>query len=359
MAERLLTPSVKIAVGILAVFVLPYVVKIGVLVPIVENFFPADPSAVTVRRVIHVALTVLAAAFAIPWMRLHRKEGLTAPITRVFVGTLVILVLPIGIFRGLVEPLFDSIFPDSRLTSALPETIMIGVIVGLYCLLFRAYENRPIHELARSQGARETATGFAVGALVPSLAFGVLMALGVYSVSSANHPSILIPAFISMTWVAVSEELFFRGVVYRITEESWGTHLAIALSALIFAAAHLGNAHASLLSTFSAALGGVVLGLAYSFSGRLWLPIGGHLGWNFAQIFFGIPVSGETEYGSFLEGTLSGPDLLTGGGFGIETSLPLLVILSVTVLLLYMAIVRRGRVIRPYWKSDEAESGAL
>lgn len=351
MLAKFLTPSVRISLGILAVFLLPFLVKIWVLVPVVETFFPDSVTAKTVRRVIHVSLTILTAVVAIPWMRLHRKEGLTAPITRVFIGALVILILPVVILNGFLTPLFGSLLPAGPLTNVFPHAIAAVVVLAGYALLFRYYEGRPVKELAPAHSARETGIGFGFGILIPSLVFGILAVGGVYSVTSVNHPSVLVPAFISMTWVAFWEELFFRGVLYRITEESWGTHLAIALSALIFGLAHFGNAEATILSTFSAALGGVLLGLAYSFSGRLWLPIGVHLGWNFIQIFFGSPVSGVTEYGGFLEGNLEGPDLLTGGAWGVETSLPLLVLLTAAVALVYWATVRRGKVSRPYWRT--------
>jgi hypothetical protein len=55
---------------------------------------------------------------------------------------------------------------------------------------------------------------------------------------------------------------------------------AIALSALVFGLMHLGNQHATALSVAGNAMGGVMYGLAFVWSGRLCLPIGLHFAWN-------------------------------------------------------------------------------
>ena len=62
---------------------------------------------------------------------------------------------------------------------------------------------------------------------------------------------------------------------------------------------------------------GVLLGAAYAVTGRLWLPIGLHIGWNFTEgSLFGMSVSGNAIDTGLLHGTLTGPPLLTGGAFG-------------------------------------------
>jgi hypothetical protein len=68
----------------------------------------------------------------------------------------------------------------------------------------------------------------------------------------------------------------------------------------------------------------IALAFAYSFrlTGTLWLSIGGHFGWNFAQSFiFGLPNSALNFSGSLLRISLHGTDLLTGGTVGPEGSI--------------------------------------
>jgi hypothetical protein len=67
---------------------------------------------------------------------------------------------------------------------------------------------------------------------------------------------------------------------------------------------------------------GVLLGAAYVVTGRLWLPIGLHIGWNFTKgSVYGMQISGNTADTGLLHGSLTGPRLLTGGAFGPEASI--------------------------------------
>jgi uncharacterized protein len=89
---------------------------------------------------------------------------------------------------------------------------------------------------------------------------------------------------------------------------------------------------------------GIFLGAAYMLTRRLWFVIGAHFGWNFAEgAIFGLSVSGNQAKGGVIQGTLAGPPLLSGGSFGVEASLPaVLVCLAAAAALLVLAH-RRGR----------------
>jgi len=95
---------------------------------------------------------------------------------------------------------------------------------------------------------------------------------------------------------------------------------------------------------------GVMLAAAYLLTRRLWLPIGIHAGWNFTQGgIFGVSVSGHPS-GGLLDGTLSGPEWLSGGVFGVEASIVAVILgIALGTTLLLMAW-RRGRFIAPYWR---------
>jgi len=81
----------------------------------------------------------------------------------------------------------------------------------------------------------------------------------------------------------IFEELIYRGAIFRSTEESLGTSVALELSAVVFGLSHLADNAATLSSALSIAVtGGTALGLAYTLTRILWLPISLHFGWNFS-----------------------------------------------------------------------------
>ncbi len=152
--------------------------------------------------------------------------------------------------------------------------------------------------------------------------------------------------------VGIYEELFARGYQLRNLAEGLnlrriGPRPALILgwvfSSAVFGLLHVGNPHASILSTFNIFIAGLFFGLAYLLTGELAIPIGLHIAWNFFQgNVFGFPVSGTSPIVSFIAIQQGGAELITGGAFGPEAGL--LGLLAMTVgSLLTVWWVRRQR----------------
>jgi hypothetical protein len=126
---------------------------------------------------------------------------------------------------------------------------------------------------------------------------------------------------------AVVEELLLRGILFRIVEETLGTWLALAVSALVFSGLHAGSADAPIAMIVMVGLaGGLLPAAAYVLTRRLWLPIGIHIGWDLVQnSIFGVAIAGHQVPG-VLHAPLPGPLLLTGGSLGLEGSIGALVL---------------------------------
>jgi len=230
------------------------------------------------------------------------------------------------------------------------------VIAAAYVLYVRVIERRPIRELAWRGAPAEFGAGFLLGAALFTVTIGIIWALGDYAIVGVNPwTAMLVPLGFAIS-AGVLEEILFRGVIFRITEEWLGSWGALAVSSLLFGAAHMANPHATLTSALAIALeAGVLLGAAYMITRRLWLPIGLHAAWNFTQSgVFVAPVSGMTTHGLFVA-KLSGPAWATGGAFGPEASLPaLLVAMSGVGLVIYVA--RTGRLVQPIWRRGAQDS---
>ncbi len=150
-----------------------------------------------------------------------------------------------------------------------------------------------------------------------------------------------------MTGSAVAEELVNRGLLLSGLAVALGgrAKTAAVLAALLFGLFHLGNPGASALSVCGNALGGLVYGMAFVLSGRLWLPLGLHFAWNYMQgPLLGFPVSG-LDAGGLQQIHDLGPAWLTGGSYGPEAGLVgiLFRFLALALLLAWMRVASRVR----------------
>ena len=144
---------------------------------------------------------------------------------------------------------------------------------------------------------------------------------GLISVTGVNAPTALIDDLFSFVMVAIIEELIFRcGILGGLMPLLRSPAIAIIVSAVIFGVVHAGNANATVLSVISTTVGGLMYGIAYAGTERIWLPFGMHFGWNYAQgRLFGFSLSGgPVAHPPFIQQRVNGPALLTGGAYGPE-----------------------------------------
>lgn len=237
-------------------------------------------------------------------------------------------------------------------------TAVLGVVV--YRWVVRRTERREPTELGlNGRGGklgRGTLIGFAMfAAVIATIAF-----LDGYRVEGWGSPTGALGLLGFMAAAAVTEELLFRGVLFRIVEERTGTWIALALTGVVFGAIHLANPDATLWGATAIAIeAGFMLAACYAATRNLWVPIGLHFGWNFAAGgIFSVVVSGNGESKGLLEASTSGPVALSGGDFGPEGSLyAVLAGVVLTVVFLWLAK-RRGHIIARRHRSAQAPATA-
>jgi membrane protease YdiL (CAAX protease family) len=236
-----------------------------------------------------------------------------------------------------------------------------AVALFVLWLSVRVLEGRRLRDVGLGlRGApRNILGGFLVGAAAVTIIVGVLAALGAYRIEGLLTPSgttraaLFARAFIALAFVALSEEIKTRGILFRLLEQSLGTWIAIALSALGFGFVHWANPGATLWGSLAIALeGGVLLAALYAATRSLWLPIGVHWGWNlFEGPVWGALVSGNSV-AVFTRAHLAGPAVLTGGQFGPEAGLPALCVGGALGLGAVLWMIRRGATIAPPWMAQ-------
>ena len=246
-------------------------------------------------------------------------------------------------------------FPKMETPPATRQMLLGLAVVGLVILVYKYAISKlgetPRDDLRREHALRNLGLGLAGGALLFSLVTAVAALVGVYDIVGwGSTRSILYVLVMFGIIPGVMEELLFRGILFRHLEDFGGSWFALALTSALFGVAHIFNPNATAFSSFAIAVeAGVLLGGAYMLTRSLWAPIGLHAAWNFTQgEIYDVPVSGIDGTG-LVEAKLSGPELLSGGAFGLEASVIALVIATGAGVWLVIRAVRAGHVVRPWW----------
>jgi uncharacterized protein len=213
-------------------------------------------------------------------------------------------------------------------------------------------ERRAVSELSLPGMGKQFGVGLLIGAGLYTACELILMGLGIYRIDGLNPWGYMVPAIAMALSSSVFEELLFRGVLFLSVEKWFGSWVALVVSSLVFGLTHLINPQATIEGAlFIAVEAGILLAAALILTRRLWLSIGFHMAWNYTQsaIFSGIVSGNEAEQG-LIRSTMQGPDWLTGGNFGVESSVLSLVLCTTTGIVMLVMAVRRGKIVPPIWK---------
>lgn len=274
---------------------------------------------------------------AIPsWQRI-----LQFPLTRlILLGGLLFFLM--GVSNG-----FRLRFASMPLASIGMAAAMAALGFAVYLGIVRFVERRPVSELSLAGMGRELGIGMLVGASLYALCVLILILLGMYRIEGLNPWSFVLPAVALALSSGVFEELLFRGALFRIVEEWLGSWISLAVSSLVFGLVHLFNPAGTVIGALYISIeAGLLLAAAYMVTRRLWLSIGIHMAWNYTQsaIFSGI-VSGGVAAPGLIRSNIKGPAVLTGGSFGLESSVIAFVLCTTTGLVLLVMAVRRGNIV--------------
>ncbi len=240
---------------------------------------------------------------------------------------------------------------DPAVETVAHAALLIAITLLIYKLAIRHLGERPRDDLRLADAPKGLGIGLAFGALLFAAVVGVAAIADVYNIIGEGGTSELLKAAVAVAILpGFMEELLFRGILFRWLEEFGGSWFALALTSVLFGFGHYYNPGATVLSSVFIALeAGVLLGGAYMLTRNLWMAIGLHAAWNFTQGWiFDVPVSGTNQNG-MVEAQLSGPELLSGGTFGLEASVIGMVLATGAGIVLVIMAIKRGELVRPWW----------
>lgn len=238
----------------------------------------------------------------------------------------------------------------TEITGLLGVTLAAAAALALVTPLFEGRSLAAIG-LGWRGSVQEWLSGLGLGVAYISACIGVLALLGVYRVEGVRFAwAALGGALLVQVLVGLWEELVFRGIVFRLLEEGLGSWVALLLSGALFGAVHITNPDATAWGATAIAIeAGLFLGAAYMLTRSLWFVAGIHTAWNFVQgPIYGSPISGtgDVPY-SLLDANFVGPELLTGGQFGVEASIVAVLLGLALGVWFTVRATRRRRTLRP------------
>lgn len=229
--------------------------------------------------------------------------------------------------------------PDLETVSSL--TLAATSILSLVVVtLFRQYvDRRSLSSMGfnRKGAAKDAVSGFLLGTALLGAGSLILYLTKHLHWLDINPPSgsLLIAAIVTLL-VVVAEEAVFRGYILGNLLESFGRWPALLVAALLFTLTHSANPGMHVITIINIFLGGLLLGINYSYTRNLYFSILLHFSWNFIQgPILGFAVSGVGT-AHLLEADLTGHALFTGGSFGFEGSIAATLVLIAGTLLLYL-----------------------
>jgi len=261
----------------------------------------------------------------------------------------IIVILPyifiVGLFQILAayfsgyDYLHNKNFPPTSLQSFFSAlATVIGTTVTILLLQKKQFDLKSFIHLGLQNLSvkKDLILGLLLGFLIMLMGFLTLLFTNEISIQSFDFSftELLLNAGLFIC-VAISEETLCRGYMLSNLMKSYNKYVALAISSVLFSLLHISNDFISILNLFDLFIAGVLLGICYIFTKRLWFAIALHFSWNFFQgTIFGFNVSGNDHY-SLININYSNPTIWNGGGFGFEGSVLSIVFQVVAIYLIY------------------------
>jgi hypothetical protein len=257
----------------------------------------------------------------------------------------VLLVTVIAAARLVLHPAIEHLFGLEGEASAIVRRgcILVAAVLG-YWAFVRCYERRGAEELTLRW--RAAALGALAGASSIGITLLMLYGTGLYRLVAVRGFGAAASGVATAILVAaVLEEILFRGLLFRVVEERFGTWSALAVVSVLFGAVHLANPGSGSLTGLSVTLLGLMWTGVFIWSRNLWAVVAHHAAWNLAIFATGLPLSGSEDWRAAapFESESRGHELWTGGAFGPEDSILSILVSSVCIVGILWLAKRNGR----------------
>lgn len=256
-------------------------------------------------------------------------------------GLLAVAVQGFKLLLGLGSEYFTHV-PGVRYL--IPLIAVAAVVLVYFVFVCVVERRRDFEELGRAGWLPEVGLGFGGGLALYITVFMVQAAAGVVSIEGFNFSRELLPPVVAQVCTAICLELVLRGLFFRLAERLLGSWIALLASAAFFTAGVLLDGMTTISALAAGFQSGLLFAVVFMVTRRLWAVIGLHAA-------IGVAVVELYGPNGFVVSRLAGPDWLTGGAGGADASLPTFAITALLIAALLTVASRRGRIVRPIWRS--------
>jgi CAAX protease family protein len=271
-------------------------------------------------------------------LRLARQGGRLPAVPTAIAVTFVILV--VAGFLGQIPAHMVLLRPDGtpRFTNEIEsilQPILLNVTVcaffylGLWVWL-RLSSKRPFWTLGfeRKHALRRTVCGIVIAGLMIaataglSIMPGVSFAPGLVQTMGLTAFAIRFLSLCSYFVQGPGEEMLFRGWLMPVIGARHGTLIGVVVSSLFFSLAHAGSRGITWLGFLNLFLFGVFASVYALAEGGIWGIGAWHAFWNWTRgDLLGFATDGSPHTGLLNSIIATGPDIISGGAFGLEGGL--------------------------------------
>jgi len=185
-----------------------------------------------------------------------------------------------------------------------------------------------------------------IGFLLPLIVLGIFYFTGNLTVIETsfqiNHKVLVdnILKALGMSLAAgITEEVLFRGYLVNLLHKRYSFWLSAIIPSFLFALVHIGGAD-SLLNAIQLIVAGMLVSIMflviYKKTGSIWNASIVHFLWNFLNFneIIDYGKSNEPAY-KMVELNLGGNDLFNGGAFGVEASIPAIIVYIAVIFIIW------------------------
>lgn len=248
------------------------------------------------------------------------------------------------------DPL-SGVMPTGLLVDLLPNYCMI-LFIAVAVFYCKIIEKRGFRKMGFCTGVFDYILGGLLAIVLLAVITCVCCICGVLTfegVAASFDPVCLLALFGSFVIQSMAEEVLSRGFLFNSLRRKTGFAVAALVSSVAFTLPHLpsmldGETAFVTVGVVNLLLVSAVFTLLYVLRGNIYIVGGLHCVWNFVLGgVMGLNLSGGSgSENAVLNFRVNGENLLSGGVYGLESSIATTAVLSVAVIILAKCYKKRG-----------------